>query len=120
MIEPLSRMTDKAAAKEKSAFDQLGAATEETRDFAKKSYLMAVEAAQQCNARLLEFARINNEAGFNYARELSGVRSPSELVEMTTRHVGAQLAALTEQAKELASLGQKVAAKSAEPFKSGG
>jgi phasin len=120
MIDPMSRMTDKTAAKEKGAFDQLSAATEGTRDLAKNSYLMATETAHQCNAKLLEFARVNNDAAFNYAQELSGARSPSEFVEITTRHANAQLAVLTEQAKELTTLGQKVASKSAAPFKSGG
>jgi Phasin protein len=80
--------------------------------------LVTLDLVQYCNAKLLEFARINNEAAFNYAHELSDVRSPSEFIEITTRHAREQLAVLREQAKEVATLGQKATLKTAEPFKS--
>jgi hypothetical protein len=116
MVE--SKMTDKITAREKSAFEAFGAATEETRHLAKNSCLTALEAAQEYNAKLFEFARINSEAAFGYAQELSGVSSPSGFIEITTRHARERLAAMTEQAKELVAIGQKAVAKSTAPSKS--
>jgi hypothetical protein len=70
--------------------------------------------------RLLEFARVNNEAAFHHANELSGVKTPTEFLEITARHAREQLAVMTAQAKELATLGQQATLKAAEPFKGGG
>jgi hypothetical protein len=120
MVDQMSKMKDKTSAKETSPFEEIGAATEGTRHLAKNSSLMALEAAQHYNAKLFEFARINSEAAFDYAQELSGVRSPPEFLEITTRRSREQLAVLTDQVKELLTIGQKVALKSAEPFKGSG
>jgi hypothetical protein len=120
MVDPMSTMKDKTSAKEKGAFEAMDATTGEARHLAKNSCLTALEAAQHYNAKLFEFARINSEAAFDYAQELFGVRSPPEFIEITTRRAHEQLAALTEQAKELVAIGQKVALKSAEPFKGSG
>jgi phasin len=108
------------SAKEESPFEKMNGATEKTREFVENAYLTALQSAARYNAKLLEFAQVNNEAAFNYARELSSVKSPTELVEITNRHARQQLAVLTAQAKELASLGQQATLKAAEPFKNGG
>jgi phasin len=106
--------------KEESPFGKMNGATEKTREFVENAYMTALQSAAHYNAKLLEFAQVNNEAAFNYARELSGVKSPTELVEITNRHARQQLAVLTAQAKELATLGQQATLKAAEPFKNGG
>jgi hypothetical protein len=101
-------------------FEKMNGATEKTREFVEKTYLTALESAAHYNAKLLEFARVNNEAAFHYAHELAGVKSPTVMVEITTRHAREQLAVLTAQAKELATLGQQATLKAAESFKNGG
>jgi phasin len=108
------------SAKEESPFEKMNGATEKTREFVENTYLTALQSAAHYNAKLLEFARVNNEAAFHYAHELAGVKSPTDLVEITTRHAREQLAVLTAQAKELATLGQQATLKAVEPFKNGG
>jgi phasin len=108
------------SAKEESPFQKMNGATEKTREFVENTYLTALQSAAHYNAKLLEFARVNNEAAFHYAHELAGVKSPTDLVEITTRHAREQLAVLTAQAKELATLGQQATLKAVEPFKNGG
>jgi hypothetical protein len=48
---------------------------------------------------------------------MSGVKSPSEFVELSTEHAQQQLATLTEQTKQLAALAQQMTLASAEPLK---
>jgi hypothetical protein len=50
-------------------------------------------------------------------QKLSGVKSPSAFVELSTEHARKQLETLTEQTKQLAALGQKVTLATAEPLK---
>jgi hypothetical protein len=106
---------------EDSSFDQVNSAAEKTKEFMEGTYLSAMQAATQFNAKLLEFARINNEAVMSYMSELSRVKSPTDAVEITTRHAREQLATLTAQAKELAAIGQQATFKTMmPPFKNGG
>jgi hypothetical protein len=103
------------------SFDQMNSAAEKTKEFMEGTYLSAMQAAAQFNAKLLEFARVNNEAVLRYMSELSQVKSPTDAVEITTRHAREQLATLTAQAKELAALGQQATLKTmTPPFKNGG
>ncbi len=68
---------------------------------------------------MIEIARANTNAAFDFVEQLFGVKSPSELVELTTAHSRAQFETVTAQGKELAALAQKVATETAEPIKSG-
>jgi len=45
---------------------------EKTKEFVESTYMSALQVATQYNAKLLEFARINNEAVMSYFNELSG------------------------------------------------
>ena len=85
------------SAKEGSPFEKMNGATEKTREFVENAYSTALQSAANYNAKLLEFARVNNEAAFSYAHELSSVKSPTEFVEITTRHAREQLAIQFDQ-----------------------
>jgi hypothetical protein len=56
-------------------------------------------------------------APHDFIQKMSGVRSPSAFVELSTEHARKQLESLTEQAKELATLAQKATLATAEPLK---
>jgi hypothetical protein len=64
-------------------------------------------------------ARINTRAAFDCAHELLGVKSPSELIELSTAHMRKQFDVVSAQNKELCALAQEVAAEAAEPIKTG-
>ena len=64
-------------------------------------------------------AQANVDAAFDCARELVGVASPSEFIEVSNKHVRQQLQAMSQQTKELAELAQKAAIESMGPFATG-
>ena len=72
---------------------------------------------QDYNNKFFEFAHENTNAAYDFIQKMSGVRSPSAFVELSTEHARKQLESLTEQAKELATLAQKVTLATAEPLK---
>jgi hypothetical protein len=72
---------------------------------------------RQYNTKVIEFANANTEAAF--AQKLSGVKSPTEFIELSTDHSRKQFETLTEQTKELAALAQNVTLAAAEPLKTG-
>jgi hypothetical protein len=67
----------------------------------------------------MEFTEANTRAAFDFAQKLSGVKSPSAFVELSTEHTRKQLETLTKQIEQLVAIAQTVTLATAEPFKSG-
>ena len=68
----------------------------------------AMQASGEYNAKLMEFAAANTHAAFEYIRKLHGAKSPSEVIELSTNHMREQTEILTQQAKQLAEMAQKL------------
>jgi phasin len=112
-------MAEKGTTQAKETYEKMNAATAETTDLIKNSYSMAVKGAQDYNTKFIEFAQTNSEAAFDFVQKLSGVKSPTEFIELSTEHSRKQFETLTEQTKELAALAQKVTLATVEPLKTG-
>jgi phasin len=110
---------ENGSAQAKEAFEKMSAATAETTELIKDSYSAAVKGAQDYNTKVIEFAQANTEAALDYVQKLSGVKSPSDFVELSTNHSRKQFETLTEQTKELAALAQKVTLANVERLKTG-
>ena len=98
--------------------DHISAAKQATKQF-ENNFSTAFDGMREYSLKVLEIARTNADTAFEYAQQIVSVKSPSEMMELSTTHARKQLEALTAQTKELAALGQKVAATSGEPLKSG-
>jgi phasin len=109
----MDRNTPTQAAKE--AYDNMSATATETADLVTTSYSTAFQSVQDYNNKVLEFANQNMKATFDFAQRLAGVKTPSEFVSLSTEHAQMQLTTMAEQAKQLASLVQKVIAATAGP-----
>jgi len=112
-------MAEKGATQSKQAFETMSAASGEAADVMKNCYSTAVKGAQDYNNMVIEFVHSNTNAAFDFAHRISGVKSPSEFVELSTEHARHQLERLTNQTKELAELAQQVTVATAEPLKTG-
>jgi hypothetical protein len=100
---------EKGAGHLKDVSEKLNAAN----DHATKLNETATKGIKDYNLRALEIAQINSAATFDCAKQLMSAKSQSEMLELWTMHARKQFEALTEQTKELAMLGQKVAAETA-------
>ena len=110
---------ENGSAQATEAFEKMSAATAEATALIKNSYSTAVKGAQDYNTKFIGFAQTNTEAAFDFVQKLSGVKSPSDFIELSTEHSRKQLETLTEQTKELAALAQKVTLATVEPLKTG-
>lgn len=110
---------EKGTAQAQEAFQKVSAATAEATDLIKNSYSTAVKGAQDYNNKVIEFAQANTKVALDFVQKLSGVKSPSDFIELSTDHSREQFETLTEQTKELAALAQKVALAAVEPLKTG-
>jgi phasin len=112
-------IAEKSVAQAKDAYEKVKVATEEATDLIEDTYTTAVKGTVDYNLKVIEAARANANAAFDFASELIGVKSLSEVVELTTAHTRKQFEAVTEQTKQLTAAAQKLATETAEPIKSG-
>jgi phasin len=108
---------EKSVTQAKDNWEKMKAATEEASDMIEDSYATASKGAADYGLKMVEVARANTNAYFDYAAQMLGVKSVSEAVEVSTAHMRKQFDAMNAQTKELAALAQKVATETCEPIK---
>jgi phasin len=112
-------MAEKSVSQAKDTWEKMKAASEEATDLLEDSYSTAAKGSADYGLKLIDVARANANAAFDFATELMTVKSLSEMVELSTAHTRKQFETATAQAKELTALAQKVATDTAEPLKAG-
>jgi len=117
MIEdPARRFADRTTKTAREAVEKGSAAAEETARSAEQSYFAAADGIRDFNVRLVEMAHTNTLAALDSVREISTAKGPSEAASLWTSHAQKQFETLTEQAKELTALAQRIATSSAAPM----
>jgi phasin len=119
MPEAFREMTEKGVAHAKDANAKAKAVSEEAAVLLQTTYATVTQGVTSYNLKLIEIARTNTRAAFDYARELLGVKSPSEFMELSTAQMRKQFDIASAQSKELCALAQEAATEAAEPIKTG-
>ena len=117
--QQLREMAETSAKQSKETLEKIGAATTEAAEMMTNCATTALKGMQEYNSKLAEFTQANTKSAVEFVQSLAGVKSPSEFVQVSTEHAKHQLETMTEQAKELAALTQKVTLTTAEPIKTG-
>ena len=110
-------MAEKSISQAKDSYEKMKAAAEDATDVLEDTYATASKGCADYGLKLIELARANANAAFDFATQLYGVKSYAEFVELSTAHMRKQFDALSAQSKELASLAQKVATETSDPIK---
>ena len=110
-------MLEKVSAKD--AVERMSAATSEATNDMQHSYAIGLKGVQDYNKKCMEFAQANTQAAMEFFQKLSGAKSPSEFIELSTTNAQRQLTTLTEQTKELGELAQQATLAAVEPLKTG-
>ena len=110
---------EKGVAQTKDAYEKIKSVAEQNTAMLETVYSTASKGSTEYGLKVIEIARYNTNSAFSFVEKLFSVKSPSELVELTTAHSRAQFETVSAQSKELAALAQKVATETAEPIKSG-
>ena len=108
---------EKSVSQAKETYEKMKSAAEEATDVLEDTYATATKGVSDYGLKVIESARANTNAAFDFATELMTVKSLSEVVELSTAHSRKQFEALTAQSKELVAIAQKVATETAEPVK---
>ena len=110
---------EKSVNQAKDNWEKMKAATEEATSVLEDTYSTGAKGAADYGLALIDIARTNANAAFDFASEAVTAKSLSEIVEVSTAHARRQFETFTTQTKELTALAQKVATETAEPIKSG-
>ena len=110
---------EKSVSQAKDNWEKMKAVTEEATDMIETSYSTASKGAADYGLALIDAARANTNATFDFYSQIMTVKSLSEMIELSTTHARKQFETATAQSKDLTALAQKVAAESIEPIKSG-
>src|ERR1051325_11885488 len=98
---------ERGVAQARDTYEKMKAAAEEATDVLETTYSTATKGASDYGLKMIEAARINTNAAFDFAGELMAAKTLSEVVELSSTHARKQFEALTQQTKELSALGQK-------------
>jgi phasin len=110
---------EKGVSQAKESYEKIKAVAEEATDVIEETYSTASKGAADYGLKLIEAARTNTNATFDFYSDVLTAKSLSELIELSTAHARKQFETLSGQTKEFAALAQKVAAETTEPVKNG-
>ena len=110
-------IAEKGVSQAKETYEKMKSVTDEATDVIEDTFATASKGASEFGLKLIEAARQNTNAAFDFAAQLMTVKSLSEAVELSTAQARKQYEAIASQTKELAAIAQKVAADTAEPVK---
>jgi phasin len=110
---------ERGVAQAKDTYEKMKAVAEEATDVLETTYSTASKGASDYGLKMIEAARVNTNAAFDFANEMITAKSLSEVIELSSAHARKQFETLTKQGKELSALAQKVATETSEPIKNG-
>src|SRR5271154_6912629 len=94
-------LAERGVAQAKDTYEKMKAAAEEATDVLETTYSTATKGASDYGLKVIEVARTNTNAAFDYAGELLAAKTLSEVIELSSTHARKQFEALTAQSKEL-------------------
>jgi phasin len=115
--EQMRAFAEKGVSQARDNYAKFKDAAESHNSAMESFFANASRGAGEYSAKVMEFLKANTTANLDFAQELLGIRSPSQVLELWTAHTRKQVETFAVQARELGELGQKVAAETVEPIK---
>jgi phasin len=105
----MREMAEKSVAQAKQAFDGFVAAAQHAIGTAETQAKSMQTGAKEAGELAMSFAERNVAASFEHAQQLLKAKDANEITELQSEFLTKQIAALTEQAKELSQKASKLA-----------
>ena len=86
----LRELAEKSVSQAKETYEKLKSAADEATDVLEETCATATKGASDLSLKLIEAARENTNAAFDFAAEIMTVKSFSDVVELSTRHTRKQ------------------------------
>ncbi|MCX7320902.1 MAG: phasin [Hyphomicrobiales bacterium] len=119
MPEQMRAFAEKGVNQAREGYAKLKDAAETHNSTMEAVFTTATKGAAEVSSTLIDIAKTNVNASFDFAQSLVGVKSPAQALELWSGFAKSQFEAFTGQSKQLAEISQKIAAETAEPIKAG-
>lgn len=117
--EQVRAFAEKGVAQARDNYSKFKDAAESSNSAIEAVFSTAAKGYTEYTSKVMEIVKSNTHANFDFAQQLAGVKSPTQLMELWTGFARKQVETMTSQSKELAELAQKIATETAEPIKAG-
>ncbi len=87
-------IAEKGVSQAKETYEKMKSAAEEATDVLEDTYSTATKGASDYGLKMIEAARVNTNAAFDFASEMMAAKTLSEMVELSTAHARKQFEAL--------------------------
>ncbi len=101
----------------KENIEKMKMASEAINDALREAYSANAKGAADYAAKVIEFSGANANSAFDFLTHLLGMKSPSEILQLSAAQSAKSFAATAAQSRELWQLARKVATETADPIK---
>lgn len=108
-------LAEKSVSTARETYAKIKSATDDATGLVEETFETAREGAFAIGVKTLDAAKSNSDASFEFARDLFGAKTVSEMIELQSSFARKQFDALTEQFKEFQVLGEKFVTDTAKP-----
>lgn len=115
--EAFREAAEKSVKQAKEGYEKLRAAAEEATDLIEDQIETTRTGITAINAKAIDAAKANADAAFKFAKDVLGVKTFAEVIELQSAFARQQFELATAQAKEMQDLVQKLATESSQPVK---
>ena len=98
-------------------YEKIKAASGEIAEILRETYSTNTKGAADYGVKVIEISGVNTNSAFDFLTHLMGMRSLSEIIQLSATQSRKNFEATSAQNKELWELAQKVATETAEPIK---
>ena len=88
-------LAEKSVSQAKETYEKMKSAAEQATDVLEDTYATASKGYSDYGLKLIEAARANTNAAFDFATQMMTMKSLSEMVELSTAHTRKQFESLT-------------------------
>lgn len=113
----LREFAEKAVAQAKANFEKMKVVAEEATDALEDTYEVARAGVIEYGTKTIDAAKANSDATLGHAKDMLGVKTVAEAIELQTSFVRQQYETLSAQAKELQEMATKLAGEASKPAK---
>ena len=117
MPEAFREAAEKTVKQAKESYEKMRAAAEEATDMIEDQLETTRTGITALNVKALEAAKANADATFQFAKDVLGVKTFAEVIELQSAFARQQFDLVSAQAKEMQELVQKVATETTQPVK---
>ena len=110
-------LTEQNMIRSKESIEKMKTASGAINDALLQAYSANAKGAADYAAKVIEFSGANTSSSFDFLTHLLGMKSPSEILQLSAAQGSKSFAATAAQSRELWELTRKVASETADPIK---